>query len=82
MHVMWATHLLKFGLSAQRGTLAQVQTVCSVRDWFEEEERKKMDMDETNRIATILVYLTGAALPHHPTPAQFEHTLQLIAYPR
>lgn len=30
-------------------------------DWFEEEERKKMDMDETNRIATILVYLTGAA---------------------
>jgi hypothetical protein len=28
-------------------------------DWFEEEERKKMDIDDTNRIATILVYLSG-----------------------
>ena len=32
-------------------------------DWFEEEERKKMDIDDTNRIATILVYLSGGQLP-------------------
>jgi 2OG-Fe(II) oxygenase superfamily len=32
-------------------------------DWFEEEERKKMDIDDTNRIATILVYLSGKRTP-------------------
>jgi prolyl 4-hydroxylase len=34
-------------------------------DWFEEEERKKMDIDDTNRIATILVYLSGGDLSDH-----------------
>lgn len=43
-------------------------------DWFEEEERKKMDIDDTNRIATILVYLSGTQHPelagelHDPVP--------------
>lgn len=36
-------------------------------DWFEKEEIEKMDShDVTNRIATILVYLSGA---HPPPPA-------------
>lgn len=48
------------------------------QDWFEEEERKTMDMDETNRIATILVYLSGAALSGTRenkcmTPKKFEY---------
>jgi 2OG-Fe(II) oxygenase superfamily len=39
-------------------------------DWFEEEERKKMDIDDTNRIATILVYLSGEQTPSAGRAAQ------------
>ena len=41
-------------------------------DWFEEEERKKMDIDETNRIATILVYLSGVGSSDKPLQS-FKH---------
>jgi 2OG-Fe(II) oxygenase superfamily len=37
-------------------------------DWFEEDERKTLDMDSNNRIATVLMYLSGETGHRHRAP--------------
>ena len=51
-------------------------------DWFEEEERKKRDIDDTNRIATILVYLSGEHTPGQSCMIHFEVYLRLAGLRR